>query len=326
LQNFERSYEKTISDKEGVGRHLVQTDKVNWTYLPSPIPEKSWGQTYTNDRVKKYNEHIRALFDHAWEFGIIKEKDRNQNTSAYFNCHFTKDISILDLFTRYEVNSKQLDKAVAGNIKPLLRELKELLNGGMEVFESSDIFGSTDLEHAKENFIRSPKLIEKVKEEVQKYSSIQEKIAEIEGYLVGQKDKEESLNTFIQAIYTKTIRKRGALYVYDKEIEEDAWEPFVNLMKTTKFVDYEIYQALNALSPKQMEQLQRKSDLRSNQLISQENATELISALEEMAATYQKEKENLDYDYKDYVNGEELYSFYKELMIKVQEMLRQLKS
>ncbi|MEH7180265.1 tubulin-like doman-containing protein [Neobacillus vireti] len=326
LKNFEKAYEKTISEKEGVGRHLVQTDKVNWTYLPSPIPEKSWGQTYMNDRVKKYNEHVRTLFDHAWEFGIIKKKDSNQNTSAYFNCHFTKDISISDLFTRYEVDSKQLDKAIAGNIKPLLRELKELLNGGLEVIESNDIFGSTTLEHAKENFIRSPELVEKVKGEVQKYSTIQEKIAEIENYLAGQKDKEESLNAFIQAMYTKTIRKRGALYVYDKEVEEDAWEPFVNLMRTTKFVDYEIYQAFQALSPKLMDQLQRKSDLRSNNLISQENAAELIAALEEMAATYQKEKENLDYDYKDYVNGEELYGFYKEIMIKVQEMLRQLKS
>jgi len=45
-----------------------------------------------------------------------------------------------------------------------------------------------------------------------------------------------------------------------------------------------------------------------------------------MAATYKKEKEDLDYDYKEFANGEELYSFYKELMIKVSDMLRQLKS
>lgn len=114
--------------------------------------------------------------------------------------------------------------------------------------------------------------------------------------------------------------------MYDKEIEEDAWEPFVNLMKTTKFVDYEIYQAFKALSPKQLDQLEKKSERRSHELISQENATELITALEEMAATYKREKEDLDYDYKDFANGEELYSFYKEMMIKVTDMLRQLKS
>jgi hypothetical protein len=325
LENYEKSYENTISEKEGVGRHLVQTDKVNWTYLPSPIPEKSWGQTYFNERVNRYNNHVRTLFDQAKKFGIITEKDSNQNTSAYFNCHFTKNTNISDLFGRYEVDTKKLDKAVAGNIKPLLRELKELLKGGMEVIQSSDIFGSTNLELAKENFIRSPKLIEKVKEEVQKYSNIQEKIAEIENYLAGQLDREESLNAFIQAMYTKTIVKNGTRFVYDKEVEEDAWEPFVNLLKTTKFVDYEIYQAFKALSPKQMDLLQRKSNLRFEKLSGQENLPELISTLEEMASTYQKEKENLDYDYKDFVNGEELYSFYKEVMIKVQEILRQLK-
>ncbi|MEH7094819.1 tubulin-like doman-containing protein [Neobacillus vireti] len=326
LKNYEKSYEKTISEKEGVGRHLVQTDKVNWTYLPSPIPEKSWGQTYFNDRVKKYNDQIRALFDQAREFSIITEKESDKNTNSNFNCHFTKEINISELFARYEVDTKNLDKAAPGNLKPLVRELKELFNGGMEVVESSDIFSSTDLEHAKENFIRSPKLIDKVKEEVKKYSLIKEKIEEVENYLAGQKDKEESLNAFIQAMYTKTIRKRGALYVYDKEIEEDAWEPFVNLMRTTMFVDYEIYLAFQSLGSKHKDQLLRKSELRNNNLISQENATELIAALEEMAATYQKEKESLDYDYKDFVNGEELYGFYKEIMIKVQAMLRQLKS
>jgi hypothetical protein len=326
LAIYETSYEKTILEKEGVGRHLVQTDKENWAYLPSPIPEKSWGDTYQNERVKKYNASVRTLFDEASALGCITEKNGDQNTSARFQCHFTKEISLPDLYAQYEVNPKQIDKASLGNLKQVLRKLKELFSGGMESDGVSDIFGSTNLELAKENFIRSPKLIEKVKVEVRKYRLIQEKVAEIEQWIESQKDKEVSLNQFIQAVYTKTIRKRGALYVYDKEIEEDAWEPFVNLMKTTKFVDFEIYQAFKSLNPKQMTQLEKKSERRSNELISQEQAIELISALEEMAATYQKEKEALDYDYKDFANGEELYSFYKEMMIKVQDMLRQLKS
>jgi hypothetical protein len=75
-----------------------------------------------------------------------------------------------------------------------------------------------------------------------------------------------------------------------------------------------------------MDQLQKKMDRRFNDLTSQENTNELVAALEEMAATYSKEKEALDYDYKDLANGEELYSFYKEMMLKVNEMLGQLKS
>ena len=74
-----------------------------------------------NDRVKNYNDNVRVLFDQAMEFGIITKKDSNQNTSARYNCHFTKELNISDLLARYEVDSKKLDKAVAGNLKPLLR-------------------------------------------------------------------------------------------------------------------------------------------------------------------------------------------------------------
>ncbi|MCL6572550.1 MAG: tubulin-like doman-containing protein [Bacillus sp. (in: Bacteria)] len=325
LAIYEKSYEKTILEKEGVGRHLVQTDKENWAYLPSPIPEKSWGDTYQNERVKVYNANIRVLFDQAAEIGTITEKQTDKNTSARYLCHFTKEISIGDLFTKNEIDPYQLDKTSLGKLKQVHRELKCLFSGTMET-GTSDIFGSTSLELAKENFIRSPKLIEQVRAEVSKYSQIQEKITEIEQLFASQIDKELSLNQYIQAVYTKTIRKRGALYVYDKEIEEDAWEPFVNLMKTTKFVDFEIYQAFTTLSPKQLDQLEKKSERRSADMINQESATDLIAALTEMAATYLQEKEALDYDYKDLANGEELYDFYKGMMIKVQDMLRQLKS
>ncbi|MFL6563178.1 MAG: hypothetical protein ACJ8MO_44665 [Bacillus sp. (in: firmicutes)] len=91
-------------------------------------------------------------------------------------------------------------------------------------------------------------------------------------------------------------------------------------------VDFELYNAFKSLNQKKMDQLQKKSDRRSNDMINQENTTELVTALEEMAATYSREKEGLDYDYQDIVNGEELYSFYKEMMLKVNDMLRQLNS
>jgi hypothetical protein len=326
LSKYEESYEKTILEREGIGRHLVQTEKENWAYLPSPIPEQSWGDTYRNERLHDYNASIRTMFDQAMDYKVITEKHSDLTSSARYECHFTKEISIPDLFAQYEIDPKQLNKATLGSLKQVLRPLKDMFNGGMESDGKSDIFDSTTLPLAKENFVRSPKLIEKVKFEIRKYSLIKEKITEIEQYIASQEENEATLKSFIQAIYTKTIRKKGALYVYDKEIEEDAWEPFVNLLKTTKFVEYEIYQTFKALGPKQMDQLQKKMDRRFNDLTSQENTNELVAALEEMAATYSKEKEALDYDYKYLANGEELYSFYKEMMLKVNEMLGQLKS
>ncbi|PLS04314.1 tubulin-like doman-containing protein [Neobacillus cucumis] len=326
LTIYEASYEKTILEKEGVGRHLVQTETENWLYLPSPIPEKSWGDTYQNPRVQEYNTSVRSLFDEAMKFGCITVKDDERNTSAKYQCHFTKEFNSGALFAKYELDPKKLDQASIRNLNLVLHHLNEMFTGGMESTGCCDIFGSTNVEMAKENLIRSPKLIEKVKLEVRKYRFIQEKMIEIEQYLSLQKEQEMLINQFIQAIYTNTIKKRGALYVYDKDLEEDAWEPLVNLMKKTKFADFEIYQAFKALSPKQRAQLEKKSERRSSELIQQESAAQLIFALEQMANTYKKEKETLDYEYKDLVNGEELYHFYKEMLMKVQEMLRQLKS
>ncbi|MEH7250775.1 tubulin-like doman-containing protein [Neobacillus niacini] len=326
LQVYENSYERTILEKEGIGRHLVQTEKENWAYLPSPIPEKSWGDTHFNERVSTYNNSVRELFEKAKNYGCLIEKDADHNTSARYQCKFTKPASLTDLFARHRIDPKALNKATLGSLKRVLGELKDMLAGSMESDGASDIFGSTTLEMAIENFIRSPKLIERIKEEVKKFSLIQAKAEELQHYIDSQKDKEEAQNQFIEALYTKTIRKKGALYVYDKEIEEDAWEPFVNLMKTTHFVDYELFKSFTELTPKQLDQLMKKSERRSNELIHLENTSELVAALEEMAATYQKEKEALDYDYKDLANGEELYEFYKEMMIKVSNMLKQLRS
>jgi hypothetical protein len=326
LKIYENSYEKTILGREGIGRHLVQTDKENWAYLPSPIPEASWGDTHHNTRVHNYNKSLRVLFEKAQSFGRIVEKAEDQNTSARYQCKFTKSVMLDAVFEKNGINPNQWKKATLGKLKRTLSELEEMVAGNLEKDGESDIFGSTSLELAKENFIRSPKLIERIKEEVKKFSHIQEKVNEIRNFLDSQKDREAALNQFIEAIYTRTIRKRGALYVFDIEMEENSWEPLVNLMKTTEFVDYELFQSFTKLSPKQHDQLTKKSLLRSQDLINQEGAAGLIWALEEMAATYQKEKETLDYNYQDHPNGEELYEFYKEMLNKVTNMLRQLKS
>jgi hypothetical protein len=326
LKIYEEAYERTILDKEGVGRHLVQTEVENWAYLPSPIPEKSWGETYYNERIKQYNESLRALFDKAQDFGSITEKETDQNTSARYQCKFTKPFSLTDLLSTHQMDAKQLQKASLGNLKRCHEELKELLAGSLEADGVTDIFGSTTLELAIENFIRSPKLIERIKEEVKKFSLIHEKMLEIEQFIDLQKDKEVSLNQFIEAVYTRTICKKGARYIYDNDADENTWEPLVNLMKASKFVDFELFKAFRGLTQKQLDQLLKKSEKRSNVLINQENTAQLIWALEEMAATYQKEKEALDYDYKDLANGEEMYEFYNEVRLKVSNMLRQLKS
>ncbi|GIP32006.1 tubulin-like doman-containing protein [Paenibacillus sp. J2TS4] len=324
LKVYEESYERTILEPEGVGRHLVQTDKTNWTYLPSPIPEKSWGETYLNPRVQSYNTQVRSMFEQAVERRIIREKSADHGTMARYECVFTKPF---DLERKLEMYPMQLTDARPnlGEIKRCVTDLKSLMEGGLEADGAKDIFGSVNEELAKDNLIRSPDLLGRVREELRKYGQIDRKIEELEQVLSAHQDEEKFVQQFIEGMYTGTIIRKGALYVYDHDAEEDPWEPFVNLMQTGKFPEYEIYSKIRALDAKRLALLQRKSSKRSQQLTASEDIGSLLTKLEEMAGAYQDAKSALDYDRGEYVNGEDMYQFYKQVSGKVNDILRSLK-
>ena len=125
-------------------------------------------------------------------------------------------------------------------------------------------------------------------------------------------------------MYTGTICKKGALYVYDKDEEEEAWEPFVNLMKVNKHAEFVIFDQLRSLEPKRMSSLKRKADRRSDAMTMSEDTSALIGKLDEIAAAFQEAKNDLEYDRDQYVNGEELYHFYKKVWAKVNDMRKTL--
>jgi len=324
LKVYEESYERTILEPEGIGRHLVQTDKMNWTYLPSPIPEKSWGDTYVNERVRRHNREVRELFDRAVAYRCIREKTTDSGTINRYECVLTKPFE-LDAFMQSFDLQLASPQPNLGELKRCAGELGKLLQDGLEPEGVKDIFGSVNEEMAKENLIRSPELAQRVKEEVRKCDAIARAIAELEERIRQRQDEDRAIRQFIEAMYTSTIRKRGALYVYDHDPEEDPWEPFVNVMQIGKFVEYEIYAKIRALPEKQRHQLERKIARRVQQMTSSEEIGELIAALSEMAASYQEARSTLDYDRAELANGEELYRFYKQISTQVSDMLRSLK-
>lgn len=323
LKVYEESYEKTILEREGIGRHLVQTDKNNWAYLPSPIPEKSWGDTYQNARVKAYNAGVRRLFDRALHFGVIREKGSDSKTSNRYECIITKPFEINAFLAKYEAQA-DLSKLSPGEIKRCLSELKGFRTDGLERDLSRDIFGSINEEMAKENLIRYPELTRLVQDEVRKYEEIDSKIQELEQIVNAIQGEEELITRFIEALYTGTICKKGALYVYDKDEEEEAWEPFVNLMKVNKHVEYAVYEQFRSLDHKRMAAVSRKASKRSDEMTAAEDTTKLVKALDEIAAAFQSQKNDLEYDRDEYVNGEELYRFYKKVWSKVNDMRKML--
>ena len=151
-------------------------------------------------------------------------------------------------------------------------ELKRLLNEGLERVGSKDIFNSINEDMAKENLIRSPEMIRIVREELKKYAAIAAKITEFEFLISDNQNEEKWLDQFIEALYTGTITKKGALFVYDRDPEEDSWEPFANLLKSVNDVEYEVYKHFRQLDEKAATSL-RKSSRRDQELTASEDIT-----------------------------------------------------
>ncbi|MFS0917636.1 tubulin-like doman-containing protein [Brevibacillus sp. 179-C 1.1 NHS] len=323
LKVYEESYERTILDREGIGRHLVQTEKNNWAYLPSPIPEKSWGDTYQNSRIKSYNAKVRELFERAVRYGVIREKGSDSQTSNRYESIVTKPFSVAAFLAKHQAQG-DATKLSPGEIKRALVELKGFMRDGLEQESTRDVFGSVNEEMAKENLIRYPEQIRLIEQEVRKYEEIEAKIQELEQIVGAIKDEEELMTRFIEALYTGTICKRGALYVYDKDEEEEAWEPFINLMKVNKHVEFAIYEKYRALDHKSMATIQRKAAKRSDAMTSAEDTQQLVAKLDEITAAFLETKNDLEYDRDEYVNGEELYQFYKKVWSKVNDMRKTL--
>ncbi|MEC0089543.1 tubulin-like doman-containing protein [Paenibacillus macquariensis] len=324
LKVYEESYERTILDKEGIGRHLVQTDKANWTYLPSPIPERSWGETYMNTRVQSYNARVRNEFVKALSLKVIVEKDIDQNTSNRFTVVTTQPFSLSEHLRGFDL---QLDSAKPnlGEVKRALNELKRLLSQGLEKVSSKDIFGSISEDLAKENLIRTPELITRVREETAKYDMISTKATEFELLLNQHQVEEKWFDQFIEALYTETITKKGALYVYDRDPEEEAWEPFANLMKSQNYVEFEVFGHFLGLDEKSKSTLLRKSARRGTELTASEDITSLIAKLDELYETFLNGRDQLEYEKIELANGEETYQFYKQMLSKLNDIRRKLK-
>ncbi|MDK8183672.1 tubulin-like doman-containing protein [Paenibacillus sp. UMB4589-SE434] len=324
LKVYEESYERTILDKEGIGRHLVQTDKMNWTYLPSPIPEQSWGETYMNTRVQKYNARVRNEFDQAKTHKVIVEKGIDHNTSNRYAVIFTKSFDMTQVLQGYDLQLTAA-KPNLGEVKRAYIELKRLLTEGLEQETAKDIFGSISEELAKENLIRSPELIKRTREELAKYAAIAAKVAEFEQLLGQYQDEEKWQDHFIEALYTGTIVKKGALFVYDRDEEEEAWEPLANLMRIRDYAEYEVYSQFRKLDDKSRGTLLRKASRRDAELTSSEDVSPLLIKLEEMYDTFKDARDRLEHEKIELANGEEAYQFYKQLTTKLHAMIRKLK-
>ncbi|WP_025690485.1 tubulin-like doman-containing protein [Paenibacillus zanthoxyli] len=324
LRVYEENYERTILDKEGIGRHLVQTEKNNWTYLPSPIPEQSWGDTYSNARVREHNARVRGEFAKALEAGVITEKGLDENTSNRYSVVFTKPFDI-DAFLRGYDLQLHASRPNLGEVKKAADELRRLRENGLEREGAKDIFGSISREIAQENLIRSPQLTTRVREELAKYEAISAKAEELDAVLRQYLDEEKWLDQFLESLYTDVIVKKGALFVYDKDEEEDAWEPFANLMKERSYVEYAVYSRFRSLDEKSRSVLLRKTARRAAEMTASEDVSPLLNKLDNLYEAFLEARDSLEYERVEHADGDEMYAFYKVMTGKLGSIRRKLK-
>ncbi|MMZ57912.1 hypothetical protein D1872_198660 [compost metagenome] len=149
--------------------------------------------------------------------------------------------------------------------------------------------------------------------------------AKLDAVLEQYQDEEKWLEQFIESMYTGAITKKGALYVYDRDPEEEAWEPFANLMKSQNYVEFEVFTHFRGLEEKLHSTLMRKATRRAAELTASENIDPLLQTLDELAERFREGRDSLEYEKVELANGEDMYQFYKQVATKLNDIRRRLK-
>lgn len=321
LKSYEKLYEETIHTREGVGRHLVMTHKESWVDLPSPIPTGAWGDTYTNERIAKMIEVEKVDFTKGLKYHIIEKRE----DSGLANQYVINAITDFDLEAQIKAYEIDLNKPNFTQIKKALADFKEQVSEGLKGHkETKSIMNSYSEELAFAGMIRHPKQRQILKEELKKYEALEAYIAKLEEAITLAEAGKKNIENFVKAIYTKTIYKKGALYLYDKDIDEELYDPLLNVMDIDKYAEYELYKRFTEQTGKFKEVMLRKSDKRVRALTQSEDISELIDRLDLILDNFGERREEIEDEVHELVNGREIYDFYKDILAYTKELKKKL--
>lgn len=327
IKHYEEIYEKTLLERDGIGRHLYQNGDKNWVYLPSPIPEQSWGTTYNNERIKKYNGEVRNLFERALELGCIVNTDKGSNEN--YKCIVTEEFHIEEFMKVYKLDLEK-DTPNIGEIRKAIEDIKRLLDRGLIPVENDDmqkyyIFESSNEEKAKNNLIRTPELTMAVKLEVEKYEKLIATKNELENKIKDLSKAEMDIDNFLRALYTDTIVKKGLFYVYNGgEDSKVNMEPFINTLKEKEYQQEAIFRKYLSLDERERMIVDKTSDKRLEQLSMEDGVKTLISNIGILLDNIKAAVEELDTRRYQLINGDELFAFYSDILLRLQEVRKQL--
>ena len=321
LKMYEKLYEDTINTHEGVGRHLVMTEKENWTHLPSPIPMQAWGDAYTNERVAAENLKAKELFNKALAYKVIRKKE-DGHLSYQYECMMTKDFNLKEQIAAYDID---LQKPNFTLIKKLLADLENQISEGLKGEKvRADIINSYNEEYAFYGLLRYPKQLQALKNEVGQYEETEAYMASLKDRIALAETEEKNIEQFVKAICSKTIIKKGALFIYDKDDEEELWTPLLNVMEINKYAEYELFNRFTLMTGRQKEVMLRKSERRVKLLTQNEDISALIESLDQIIQSYHERREEIEDEVHEVTKGMEIYNFYKDVLRYTKELKRKL--
>ena len=301
IKVYEELYERTIATREGVGRHLVMSDTESWVNLPSPIPENLWGDTYTNPRQKELNDEAKKIFKTALANGCIKKQD------GVYVCLQTEELNL----TRYSSDIK----SEPGDVRKHLKELTDKQDSGLSVVQDGKrvIFSTIIEAEAEAHFIRNVTLIDIAKAENAKYKRLAHKIHELQTLLHESENEKELIDEFLRALTCEAIVKRGVYYIYEKELEEDPWQPFVNLIEQADYSEYVMFSNYKQLSRTKQQIIKEKAKIHEESW----QGDKLLINLKKWQGKVAVRKNQLDKDMDKIPNGEKLYGFYRNVLLRL---------
>jgi len=299
IKVYEELYERTIGTREGVGRHLVMNENESWVNLPSPIPEALWGDTYNNPRQKELNDQARQTFQTGVKNGVIREYDGQYIcvTSANFDT------------AAYKYNEKN----DTHSLHQILGNLIDLQSNGFPPESKRVIFTTVIESEAEDHFIRNITLIDLVKQENLKYKKLSDLISGLHSLLAENETENGQIDEFLRTLTCEAIVKRGAHYIFEKELEDDPWPPFVNLIEQADYPEFCMFDTYRTLSPEKRKTLKTKAKLHEETW----PEDKLLINLKKWQGKVAMRKNQLDKDMQNYPGGDKIYTFYRNVLLRL---------
>lgn len=307
LCKYEQTYEKFVSQKEGIGMHLYENRKSkDWSKLPSPVYDRLYASDYDNIRQRHENDSIRNTFKKGLEYGYIY-----WNENVYV-CKYGKTFDINAILKSCGIDdilSSAISIPDATKAKNIIEKQFNERNNSLEYNQklyNSKFDKNTmepDIEYSMGIFINMPTLNEKMKKMIEEYENVIDIINRLKTIGDGAKDFEN----FALILSANIIfKKRGKYYYSDNNnMERQLCECPVG-----EHEPYYVFEAYKSLPAEEIKNLCNKA-LKYQTQLNDCQFDVYLESMKELENTYLKINEDMSSKYESIENGEKKALFYR---------------